>query len=57
MRQMDVPPKYLALLGAKYFVRLPETRFWATVVEKAMDGFFNGLLRLDIKPEAQGGKT
>ena len=31
--------------GAKGFVRLAETLFWPTVVEKVKDDFFDGLLR------------
>jgi len=39
---------------AKEFVRLAETLFWPTGVEKAKDGFFNGLLS---KVEVGGPQT
>jgi len=42
MRLKDVPPNSAGSERAKEFVRLAETRFWPTVVEKAMDGFFDG---------------
>ncbi len=44
MRHRDVPPDSAGSERAKEFARLAGTRFWPTVVEKARDGFFNGLL-------------
>ncbi len=45
VRHMDVPPNSAGSERAKEFVRLAETSFWPTVVEKAKDGFFDGLIR------------
>ena len=54
-RHMDVPPNSVGSERAKEFVRLAEALLWPTVVEKARDGFFDGLLRKSGR-EKRGSK-
>ena len=53
---MDVPPNSAGSERAKEFVRLAEALLWPTVVEKAKDGFFDGLLRERRGPHSREGK-